>query len=294
MALPIIFFHYGDPVYLKYSLKQAKHFNPDSAIYLLGDSSNNRYPFTEHIMAAKYEEDVVAFTKIYKHWSTNQEHYELQCFLRWFYIEAFCREYHIGPFIYLDSDVLLFQQISEMEPFFEGCSIANTGDIAGVPAFTYFSGCSALKNFCDYMLRAYTEPEPLQELEHFHRLPPAGQNGDVSDMIMFQLYFRDHPSETKKLDLINAELAVDENISHADGYEMEGGIKKIYWQNGLPYCKNLALNKLIQFASFHFQGDLKALMPRYFKGGGYTLQRISDITRMEFKKTKKAVKKLFK
>lgn len=294
MALPIIFFHYGNHNYLKYSLKQAKHFNPDSTIYLIGDSSNNRYPFTEHIMAAKYEEDVVAFTKVYKHWSTNQGHYELQCFLRWFYIEAFCREYNIGPFIYLDSDVLLFQQVSEMEPFFEGCSIANTGDIAGVPAFTYFSGHNALKNFCDYMLRAYTEPEPLQELEHFHRLPPAGQCGDVSDMILFQLYFRDHPTETKKLDLINDELAVDQNIRHAGGYETENGIKKIYWQNGLPYCKNITLNKLVRFASFHYQGDNKMLMNNHYKGGGYTLDRILESAKLKFKRAKKAVKKLFK
>lgn len=294
MALPIIFFHYGNPAYLKYSLKQAKHFNPGSTIYLLGDGSNNHYPFIQHSMMDKYEADTQIFTSVYQHQSVNGKNYELQCFLRWFYIEAFCREHHIGPFIYLDSDVLLFQQVSEMEPFFGNCSIANTGDVAGVPAFTYFGGYHAIKDFCDYMVSVYTQPELLRELEHFHRQPPAGQHGDISDMILFQLYFCNHPAKTKKLDLMNDELAVDENISHSDGYETQGGIKKIYWQNGLPYCRHLKLNKLVRFASFHYQGDTKGLMINHYKGGGYVLSRFWDSFRIKFKRARKTAKKLFK
>lgn len=296
MALPIIFFHYGNPDYLKYSLKQAKHFNPDSTIYLLGDSSNNCYPFVEHIMTAKYEKDAAAFTKVYQHRSSNQVHYELYCFLRWFYIEAFCRENHIGPFIYLDSDVLLFKNVTAMDPFFQDCKIANTGIEIGVPAFTYFSGYEAIKDFCNYMLRAYTEKELIQQLDDFYQ-PYAenpGLEGGVSDMILFGFYFRDHPAETKKLDLINDVLAVDENIRNANGYEMKGKIKRIYWQNGLPYCKHLALNKLVQFAAFHYQGDFKLLMIKHFKGGGYAFQRRWEFSRIKFKRTRKAIKKLFK
>lgn len=296
MALPILFFHYGNPKYLKYSLKQAKHFNPHSTIYLLGDSANNRYPFVHHVMMEKYEEHANFFTKIYKHRSTNEKNYELNCFLRWFYIEAFCREYNIGPFIYLDSDVLLFKDVSTMEPFFTDCGIANTGDSCGVPAFTYFSNYNAIKDFCDYTILSYTKPELWRQLEIFYQ-PYAEQpelEGGISDMILFQFYFRDHPSETKKLDLINDVLAVDENIRHANGYEMDGEIKKIYWQNGLPYCKHLMLNKLVQFASFHYQGDFKIYMVKHFKGGGYTLQRTWEIARIKFKRAKKAIKKIFK
>lgn len=296
MALPILFFHYGNPKYLKYSLKQAKHFNPDSIIYLLGDKANNCYPFVHHVMMEKYDEQAKDFTKVYKHKSTNEKNYELNCFLRWFYIEAFCREHHIGPFIYLDSDVLLFKDVSTMEPFFTGCTIANTGDTCGVPAFTYFSGHKAIKDFCDYMMLSYTKPELWQQLEEFYK--PYAEHpeleGGISDMILFHFYFRDHPTETKKLDLINDELAVDENIRHANGYEMGSKIKKIYWQNGIPYCKHLALNKLIPFAAFHYQGDFKIFMMEHFTGGGYTIQRAWEIFRMRFKRTKKAVKKLFK
>ena len=37
----IVFIHYNNADYLKYSLAQAKVSNPDSTVYLLGDSSNN-------------------------------------------------------------------------------------------------------------------------------------------------------------------------------------------------------------------------------------------------------------
>lgn len=295
MSIPIIFFHYGNPGYLKYSLKQAQYFNPTSTIYLLGDEENNGYPFVSHIMAQQYEKETSAFTRVYKHMSRNSEHYELNCFLRWFYIKAFCLEKNIGQFIYLDSDVLLFQDVSGMEPFFKGWSIANTGDAAGVPAFTYFKDYNAINNFCDYLLQAYTNQKALRELELFYQ-PPGSPvpTGDVSDMILFQFYFRDHPEETGKLDLINNELAVDVNIRQADGYETARGIKKIYWQGNIPYCKQMATGRLIRFASFHYQGDMKPLMVKHYKADGYAFRRFLELAGAGFKRRKRAVKKLFK
>lgn len=41
MAIPIFFVCKTNSSYLKYALKQARKFNPDSFIYLLGDESNN-------------------------------------------------------------------------------------------------------------------------------------------------------------------------------------------------------------------------------------------------------------
>src|SRR5262245_28179211 len=46
--LPIVFIHYGDNNYLRYSLEQAQHSNPYSPIYLIGDEQNNRYSFVKH------------------------------------------------------------------------------------------------------------------------------------------------------------------------------------------------------------------------------------------------------
>jgi hypothetical protein len=50
--------------------------------------------------------------------------------------------------------------------------------------------------------------------------------GGVCDMTLFHFYFRDHPRDTLKIDLIDNELAVDVSMNNSDGYEMENGLKK--------------------------------------------------------------------
>jgi hypothetical protein len=68
--IPIFFVHFGNPFYLKYTLKQASFFNPQTKVYLLGDESNNKYSFVNHINMGDYFEGATAFEKIYKHMST--------------------------------------------------------------------------------------------------------------------------------------------------------------------------------------------------------------------------------
>jgi hypothetical protein len=296
-SIPIIFFHYGNSDYLKYSLKQARYFNPHSPVYLLGDDSNNRYNFITHIPADKYKKETESFTAVYRHLSTNSRDYELNCFLRWFYISAFCREHNIGPFIYLDSDVLLFQDITEMAPSFKNAAIANTCDTMGMPAFTYFSDQKAIQDFCDFLIDAYSTPNAAERLDAFYTpfaTDPAMMGG-VCDMTLFHFYFADHPGKTLKIDLID-DLAVDTSINSSDGYEMENGSKKIYWQNNLPYGKNIATGKLVRFATLHYQGNAKDTMRRHYKAGGYLLQRLWEPVKIKatFKKIKRSIKGLFK
>lgn len=293
-VLPIIFFHYGNPTYLKYSLKQAKYFNPNSSIYLLGDKRNNKYPFVTHVLASKYEAEANAFTKVYKHLSTNSYNYELNCFLRWFHIKAFCRENNIEAFIYLDSDVLVFQDFSTIVPGFKGYEIANTCDWIGMPAFTWFNNFNAIDNFCNYLIHSYTARSAIEKIEQWYKpyIDDAALMGGVSDMLLFHFYFLDNPDKTLKVDLINNELAIDVSVNNDDGgYEMQHGMKKIYWQNNLPYCKNLTTGKLVRFATLHYQGTSKKLITRHYKGRGYAIQRFWDP--LEGKAKFKALKKYF-
>jgi hypothetical protein len=41
--IPIILVHQGNSDYLKYALHQAKLFNQNSTIFLIGDNSNDKY-----------------------------------------------------------------------------------------------------------------------------------------------------------------------------------------------------------------------------------------------------------
>ncbi len=271
MAIPIIFFHYGNPDYLKYALKQARFYNPHAEIYLLGDEKNDKYPFLTHINAANFEGQAPAFTSSYKHMTTNGYMYELNCFLRWFYVKEFCRMKGIEEFIYLDSDILVYQDFATLVPLFKGCRIANTCDEMGVPAFTYFKSYGVIDDFCNYLLKSYTDKDMLGRLEALYQpfVDDAEMLGGISDMVLFHLYFQDHPEGTLKVDLVNNEVAIDACINREDGFEMENGMKKIFWQDNIPYCKYIKSGKLIRFAIMHYQGHAKNFMRRDYTAGGY-------------------------
>jgi hypothetical protein len=296
-TLPIIFFHYGNPSYLKYSLKQAKYFNPGSTIYLIGDKKNGRYPFVTHILASNFEAETNALTNIYKHRSTNDAKYELNCFLRWIYIKAFCKAKDIEAFIYLDSDVLVFQDFSKIAPLLNKCQIANTCSWTGMPAFTYFNNYKAISDFGDYLIYSYSDKTAIAKMENWYRsYSDSGLMGGVSDMILFHQYFQGHPNETLKVDLVNNQFAIDVSINNADGYETEGGVKKIYWKNNLPYCKNLTSGQLVRFATLHYQGNSKKLMIDHYKAGGYFIQIFLERIEIKkkFKTFRRSIKKLFR
>lgn len=297
MSIPVIFFHHGNPPYLKYALKQARYYNPDSDIYLLGDKKNNKYPFVTHVETAKLEQATRQFRAIYQHRSTNSEQYELICFLRWFYIRAYCEANNINSFIYLDSDVLCYQNFSDLLPMLGNAKIANTGDDVGMPAFTYFKDRQVINDFCDHLIHYYTDPAAIAKIDKLYQ--PFKDDpellGGISDMALFHLYFQDRPEGSLKVDLINEELAVDTNINVSAGYEMENGIKKIYWKNNLPYGKNAASGKLIRFVTLHYQGHAKdRAMRQNYTAGGYRVAKYleSRDIRGKIKRAKRSIKTL--
>jgi len=292
MALPIIFFHYGNPDYLKYTLKQARFYNPASPMYLIGDKINGRYPFLTHVNAADYDAETETFAKIYKHLSPNDRQYELNCFLRWFYIRAFCKDKGIEAFVYLDSDVLAFQNLSDLVPMFKHCKLANNCYDTGSPAFTYFNDYNTIADFCDYLIWSYTDKGALVRIEDLYKSPGnISRFGGISDMSLFHLYDLDHPGDTLKVDLVTDELAVDVSINRADGYETRNGMKVVYWKSNQPYCKNVSTGKLVRFATLHYQGDSKRLIIKHYKGGGYLVDRWRDPLKAGIKKFKKSLRK---
>lgn len=297
MSIPIIFFHYGNPPYLKYALKQARFYNPDADIYLLGDKKNNKYSFVTHVSVASLEQATEKFRAIYQHRSNNDLNYELQCFLRWFYIKAFCESNNIESFIYLDSDVLCYQDFSELVPMFGNAKIANTCNGTGMPAFTYFKNKQVINAFCDHLVHYYTDAAAIKTLDILYQ--PFIDNpellGGISDMALFHLYFHDHPEGAIKVDLVTEDMAVDSNINVSDGYEVENGVKKIYWKDRLPYCKNVASGQLVRFATLHYQGAAKDAMRQNYTAGGYRMAKYLEAQDFKGKimRAKKAIKSIF-
>lgn len=292
MSVPIFFVNQGNSFYLKYTLKQAKYFNNESKIYLLGDATNNVYPFIKHINLNKYQSSAQLFAGIYKHRSTNPHEYELFCFQRWFYIRDFLRENNIGEFIYLDSDVLAFYDFSKVTPKFNQFSVANTSKDNGMPAFSYFNSLRAIEEFCDYLMNYYSDDNLVKELDNwysFYLLNSKTVTGGVCDMTLFDMYFKNNEKKTTKVDLVD-DLGFDTNLRDINDYESDKGIKKLYWKSNLPFCRDIKTNKLVQFATLHYQGNLKELIITHYKGNGYVFSRLSDYLSMFFDDAKAQLK----
>jgi hypothetical protein len=283
--VPIIFIHNGNHSYLKYSLRQARSFNPGSPIYLLGDKKNNKFNFLEHHYIKDYFKEAAAFENIYRHMSTNAHDIELFCFQRWFIIKDFVKRNRIDKFLYLDSDVLLFCNASQHFKNFDSYEITICNERG--PQYAYFSNTNSLSKFCEFINTLFIEGELNARLanEYKERLK-ANLHGGVCDMTAFFEYRNLFPGKVGDLAHIVQNSVFDDNFSFSQGYEIENGRKKIYWKENMPYGFHLETKALVKFNGLHFQGAAKDLIDLYYKGDNLYIPRL----RKRFSRWRKGLK----
>ncbi|MDL2265621.1 hypothetical protein LJC57_04415 [Parabacteroides sp. OttesenSCG-928-G07] len=260
--IPIIIVHKGDSFYLSPVLKQVRLFNPHSRIFLISDKSTNKYDFIEHCDISQYMENADKFEQVYKHMSVNPYKYELICFQRWFIIQDFAIEHKFSHFLCLDSDVLLFCNIDEVFNNYLNYDFTVCHRIG--PGNSLFNS-SSIGKLCDCMMSFYENKEILQKLEKYYREEIIEKNirGGISDMTAFAWYQENISNNVLDLSIPKNNVCFDGAITVSSGFEMESGLKKIYWRNNLPYGKLIDNESFIQFLCLHFQGRSKYFIYRY-------------------------------
>lgn len=275
-AIPIVFYHAGNSDYLKYTLRQTRFYNPNSPIYLLGDGSNNLYPCVNHALISDYSSSGNLFRNIYVHKSLNSYEFEWMCFFRWFCIRDFCRAKGITAFFYLDSDVLVYQNITELIPLLQGARFSSANLGTYTPSFIYFADFEMINDFCHYITRSYTDNQLLKFLDcFFEAYKRNNQYGGVCDMTILGRYAAGNPFYFNMLSITD-NLSVDIAIGDANGYEIVNGLKKVYWKRRLPYCKRLSDRQMVRFVCLHFQGPAKDLIGHYYTAGGYHYAKLKE------------------
>jgi hypothetical protein len=276
----IFLFHKGNPWYLKYALDQLRFANPQAAIYLVGDEANAHYKGVRHVAFNAGFEAASLFTKAYRHLSDNQFDYELICFLRWFYIYDVLEKMDDQPFFYIDSDVLVYEDLAKLRPLITG-KIANTVCGTGLPSVSFYSGKDALKAFIDYCIKLYTTDNGVEKISKWHQaFVQLKKGGGVCDMTIFQFFDEDHPGWVQKIERPGKQLAVDTSLQAADGFNMRGGLKHLHFKHRQPYGTDAHTSAAHLFVALHFQGDLKYLMPRYYKGNNLAGKAKFDVVRL--------------
>ena len=258
MSIPIIFFHAGNSDYLQHTLKQAVSTNPNSRVILIGDEFNEEYSsIVEHYPFDDYFSDVWDFKKIYVHLSTNDAAYEMICIVRWFIMKDFCKKHNIDKFFYCDSDVMLYSDITKEQKKFKDyrCTLTHNTS-AGI---SFINEISVLEEYHKLCLDIYSKRDMHNFNKcalHYQNLQNSNRPGGVCDMTLWGIYrVIGNPGDYGETSAIVKNTTFDHNINGPDGYEIEDGIKKVYWKGTTPYCKNLRLNKLIKFNCLHFQGQ---------------------------------------
>lgn len=264
--IPFIFVHKGDSFYLQYTFNQLKKSNPQSEIYLLGDEANKKYADLgiRHVYMSDYGETATAFEHVYVHLSANQGFVERICFQRWMYIRDFIKARGIqGPFCCMDSDVLVYENISDYYyRYCTGYDVTLHGPYG--PGSNVFRDVQVLNGLVEHIFRCYSTPDLLEQLRNRY----YKEKKNVTDMHMIDTYVRAQHVKVYDLLQIVEGASFDSHISKTSDsrFVMDGKYKKVQYKDGHMYCFQKADNCPVKMYTLHIQGYYKKIMYKFYHG----------------------------
>lgn len=230
------------------------------------------------------------FKKVYKHYSSNSESFELICFRRYFLIYEYLKQnQNIIDFVLIDSDVIVYPFLNKHIEFlresgykFSGSILADSEDSASYqisPHVSYWTA-AAITDFTEYLLNVYSSDCGLNGLiEIANEFKVSKRRGGVSDMTLLYLWAKKneymHP-----INSVHDYGVVDHNVSTKHGVNRSeftlgfGGVKKISFTDGVAYF-TLADGKKTPALAVHFQGGAKRLMRSVSNKHGFIYSIIS-------------------
>ena len=265
MVVPVVLIHSGSQPYLHTCIKQALEKNK---VFLLGSACPdvNDKNFTYINPQADMGKDINEFSNMYVHLNTTPPDYELFCYTRWFMLRNFMEKYEIPVTMYIDSDVLLFQDATEGWKNFSDYTMSLVHRTSGHTSFMTLDG---INSFCDMLLSIYSDKSGY----HFNKIKShldirqaAGLPGGVCDMTLLE-YFHYHaefgggPGRVGEMMSIVNNSTYDHNMNVSDGDYEFNGVKTVHdYKDGKPSIFNHRLNRYVKFNSLHFQGAAKNMM----------------------------------
>jgi len=273
--LPIIFIHNRNSSYLPISLWKARQSNPDSEIYLIGDVQNAHFgAIVSHVYQSRFFKKANEFAKKFKNFSSNPHHFELICLQRWMVLEEFMKAKNISSCLYIDSDVLLFDDIQSDARRFSDFGMT----VAGISGHTNFvNGLTTLPAFCGYIENSYTDENSIDILsQKYLKFKETHTAGGISDMTMFTEFREANPGKVLDIAEPLAAKIFDITITYTKGVRSENGIKKIEWKAGIPFAETTE-NEKVELRSLHFQGESKSMMKSMAQINSLTFNAIYQI-----------------
>lgn len=264
--LPIVFIHLCKSDYLAFTMGQAKMKSLQSPVILIGDDTNNIYPFATHVHMNRYCAQAIEFQKIYRHFSPNGFLYEQFCFLRWFLLRDFMRAHGLKQVLHLDSDVLLYVDVNRERENWAASELSLiNGDCAGN---MFVNGTKALEELCDLIWNMYAGRGAEERLAALLESRRRDGRQAISDMVPLRAFYDANRGRVAEMTGIQPDGSYwDANIHLDEGFEMQGERKRYWFADGRAYCRHIATGRDIWFKSLHFQGIAKAQIEPAFRMG---------------------------
>ena len=277
MSLPIVFLHRGNQDFIQYSLLKATETNPDSKVYLIGDNSNRHLGSLDgNIEWVDYGDCVSENSKLlsqsYYHMSTNPPGYEFICIDRWFVINEFMKKRGMHSCFVSDTDVLIYGNLNNLQKkHFKNHRCTLTHNVSA--GISFMNDRTVMDDYESLVLSAYLKENQVmydKASAHYQVLQKNNKPGGVCDMTWWMFLRNKNPPFDfgESMSIITEEdgtpSTFDHNINVSYGYDMENGIKKFKFKEGIPYCYNKTYNLDVKFNCIHFQGQPAKQLVRSF------------------------------
>ncbi len=265
MKTPIIFCHYGDTPYLRYTLSCARLNNPDKDVVLLGDVHNRRvagacgvkhYPFEDF----NYGSDLETFGRVYRliHGRRfrpvigNRDWVNF-VFQRWFFVRNFVKSFVIGDFWHFDSDNMLLDSLSQHEHKYRGYECTEQCD--GICMNGYISGPEIVDRYIRKINELFQREEYLDEQKReFDRVNPRYA---FTEMRAYDIFRKEEQVRSLRLNSVIDGSAFDDCVCLEQGMESENlangrQVKKVLLHaDGRFFCRERQSLRLVQMNSLN-------------------------------------------
>jgi hypothetical protein len=255
-----ILVHKGYSWYLPITFSNAKKICGGN-LYFIGDSFScmiARLFGIESFPIHEYSNDSELFAKIYIHYSSLGEDFELFCIQRWFILAEFLNKQKLNSCLYTDTDVLIIRHLDKEQKACLAYELTYTGTSAHV---CFINGREALTRFCQFVRDTYIDPKSVFKMnQYFLKKIEDNAGGGVSDMTLFQWYQKEHPDRLGSYSEIFEDSPFDETLDECDGFKRDkDGFKLLEWKNNQPNAYLLNGRK-IPLATLHHQGRAKSII----------------------------------
>lgn len=291
--IPVIIHHTGGTQdYLQSCVRINSQKNK---VYLIGDDANKDTfadnKNVEHIHINDLNSDeITEFKKHFVNYSSNDETFELNCFLRVFYLKQLIKLKNLNRIFYVDSDCIVLENVSEL---MKKCPSIKIG--YSIQTFTqennpfHMSGCihnsvinldfcNKYIEFCFDIYKTRTKFHLIEPKVNHHKV----HSGGVCDMTIGYLghvnnIFSESVTNLNDIFIIDGEeCTFDHNINDPYGYQgittyqVERNddinrwceVKKIHKENNKYYAFTTKDNKRIRLLTLHYQGGAKEGLAR--------------------------------